>query len=98
MRASTVTGLILASMVGLGLVFAPAMVRAQGAVSTMSPPSPNAANGMPQPANSVPPGTGTAPKPRAGNVIHRYGTGRSGERPMTRQSAPVETTPAQPAR
>ena len=73
-----------------GLTLAPAMLGAgafaQGSTtSTREPASPNAASGMPQPTNSLPPGAGTAtpnatpgsglstteaaPKPQASRMI-----------------------------
>lgn len=50
--------LVSAAVLGLTL---PAL--AQNSTSTMSPPSPNSAMGMPQPANSVPEGAATATRP-----------------------------------
>lgn len=87
------TLLMSAALLGMA-VTAPAF--AQSNQSTMSPPSPNAGVGTPQPTGSLPPGAGTAGGTRAGDAVGSTQTSpppaatprpMTGVRPMRGQQA-----------
>jgi len=59
---------LLLSAALLGLACGPVLAQ-NGVSSTMSPPSPNAGQGMPEPTNSLPAGAGTATRTPAGDSI-----------------------------
>ena len=73
------TLLMSAALLGLasGLAFAQ-----NSTSSTMSPPSPNASTGTPQPSNSLPAGAGTATRMTPGNNVGMSRVGPDGTTPM----------------
>ena len=80
---------ILASAALLGLACGAAQdANAQNATSnTQSPPSPNAGSQMPQPTNSMPPGSGNALRMAPGDNVGMTGT--PGAMPMDQGTAPM---------
>lgn len=94
---------LLLSAALLGLTAGPVLAQS-GTSSTMSPPSPNASAGSPQPTNSIPSGAGTATRVTPGDNVGttRVGPGAavdpgmSGIRPMRGQQRYTGRTPRPP--